>query len=1595
MEKEQRSKLQKATQDARRLLEEEFSRQLLETYDINVAAGRWNDEPGTHLQAEQRLLREKLLAWIEHRSAQINDEKEALLLALREMAFTALNRFVALKLMEARELVRPCVSGGLESEGFQEFTAVAQGLLVEQESSYRLYLETIFEDVSRELRALFDPRDPASLLWPKRTALLELLDILNRPELAELWREDETLGWIYQYFNGDAERKKMREESSAPRNSRELAVRNQFFTPRYVVEFLTDNTLGRIWYEMLQGDTGLKERCRYLVRRPNEIWLQPGGEEAPAEVVADEALSQEELLRQPVHIPHRALKDPREIRMLDPACGSMHFGLYAFDLYLAIYGEAWEIAQGSDKQAKQGEAFAAFVADAAGFADKAAFLREVPRLILQHNIHGVDIDPRATQIARLTLWLRAQRAWQEQGVEVAARPAITRSNVVCAEPMPGERELLADFVDQQFPEAERGLVQQLLETIFDKMQLAGEAGSLLKIEEEIRDAIEQARREWQKLAIQQRDLFSAAELAALGGVGSALNTDLQNLTQDFWLDIEERIYTALSNYAEQAESGGGFQRRLFAEDAAQGFAFIDICRKSYDVALMNPPFGDASLPSKPYIEEAYGDTKGDVYKAFVECFHARLVRAGYLGIISSRTGFFLGQSEDWRTRVVLRLFRPIALADLGSGVLDAMVEVAAYVLRSLSAPEARDLTHSIVPVLGKVVRDSQDRFSLPKWQAARVGLKRHQAVAELEHLEAHGFIKRSPGDTVRYSPLWHSVKEVAAPPEPVFPLLVSVRATDTDEKEGVISSALSGKAAESVFISNPTDFLRIPSCTFCYWISPKVVALFGSLPKVQSEGREAVIGASTKDDFRFLRLAWESQNAERALIGQGKLVERGAWTPFAKGGAVVRYYGDLNLTVNWDENGAELKAMISEYRGSRGWGYQWSAELKPRSFSFRPGVTWGRRSTALAFRVLPENSMFADKGPAILDSTNSEETLLSLLAVLNSRVFVSLTAVQVARVSLAQSFEIGIIQSTPIPILDEPTIRYLAAKARTVWALLRAIDSAKITSNAFALPALLAYASQTLAERAAAWAAHVRTSEETVAAIQAEIDDLAFRLYGLDAVDRAALTSTLATEATGDAEAEAGEDEDTEAATADTPALSADLVGYGLGVAFGRWDIRYATGEQAAPELPDPFAALPVCPPGQLQNAQGLPARPEDVPAAYPVHIPWDGILVDDPNHPLDLEHRIREVIEIIWSGKESGATAEVIEHEACEILGVKVLRDYFRKPAGFFSDHLKRYSKSRRQAPIYWQLSAGNGNYSVWLYYHRFTSDTLYRVLRDFVEPRIQEAEREQFELESQGGLSGDASSLLQEAQVLLQDLRLFKSELELVAPLWNPNLNDGVIINHAILWRITPYTPWQKKCKECWDKLVKGDYDWAHLSFHLWPERVIKKCQSDRSLAIAHGLEERLWQETNKGNWLQRQLSDAELQALIAEHSKPAVQNALERFLAAPPPVAAARTRATRAAKSSSTGSTTRRPRGSAPAVDAEASRQTLLVLTAAPADGLGRNAIAELLDVDAASLTAVIKQLKEGGQIEQLGAARGAKYRLSESGLAAVESQAGEDD
>jgi hypothetical protein len=619
-----RARLARFVTDAREVLASEFTEKFQRLYGLSPSGevtpiDKLKDLDYAQLATAQ-LLRERLAHLVAANPTARNPAAAAVDRLSREQAFSILNRLAAVRMAEKRGLIQESVGRGYESNGFRVYSTEAGSCLGEMYHRYRRYLFCLFDELAVDLGVLFDRRSPSGLLFPRESCLLKLLGLLNAPGLEALWGEDETIGWIYQYWNDPAERKKMRDESAAPRNSRELAVRNQFFTPRYVVEFLTDNTLGRIWYEMTQGQTKLKDQCRYLVRRPNEIFLKPGEQPpagnsqppvAPKPGEGGSTLNpqpaatptQEDLLRQPVHIPHRPLKDPREIRMLDPACGSMHFGLYSFDLFEVIYVEAWDLEEVGKAVLSRPPGMKSLHET---YPDKQAFLRDVPRLIIEHNIHGIDIDPRCAQIAGLSLWLRAQRAWKDQKIPAADRPQIRRSNIACAEPMPGEKDLLRDFVEQEFRAEERGVFLRLLETIFVKMQLAGEAGSLLKIEEEIRNAIEEAKQAWAKLQHRPAELFSTSDLNAVSKQPELDATAaLLPLASDFWETAESRLLAALRDYAEQAETGGGFQRRLFAEDAARGFAFIDVCRKRYDAVVMNPPFGESSDRCLEYFNKVY------------------------------------------------------------------------------------------------------------------------------------------------------------------------------------------------------------------------------------------------------------------------------------------------------------------------------------------------------------------------------------------------------------------------------------------------------------------------------------------------------------------------------------------------------------------------------------------------------------------------------------------------------------------------------------------------------------------------------------------------------------------------------------------------------------------------------------------------------------------------------------------------------------------------------------------------------------------------------------------------------------------------------
>jgi hypothetical protein len=661
MERETRNCIQRATQDARELLEREYAEQLEGTFDIRLD-GTIVKEPGKHLNVDQRMLRIKLVEAVEHRKTGGLKADEAVAAYLREAAFTTLNRFVALKMLEARNLLQECISQGEQSSGFKEFTGLAPGLTQLSDHGYRLYIESLFDEIGREVRVLFDRLDPASLLWPRRPMLNSFLDILNATDLVEIWKEDETIGWIYQFFNSDEERRQMHSESQAPRDSRELAVRNQFFTPRYVVEFLTDNTLGRIWYEMCKGQTSLTKRCGYLIRRPAEIFLYADEETIEETKETDCGTTQEELIEKPVYIPHRPKKDPRNIKVLDPACGSGHFLLYCFDLLQAIYEEAYEDPDLGEVLKKD-------------YPVPGDFCKMVPSLILKHNLHGIDIDLRATQIAALALWLRCQRAYQAMGLNNEERPKIKRSNLVTAEPMPDEEDMRREFATGLKPK----VLGQLINLVFEKMKLAGEAGLLLKVEEKIKDAVSEARKEWMEVSkLDQQLLFPS--MSDLRPKKQKSRFDLNDITDElFWEQAEDRILEALKKYAEKAESDRSTRRRLFAQDAGRGFAFIDTCRRRYDVVLMNPPFGEPSAGTKTCISTEWPREKGDLSCCFVSSAMRIITSDGFLGVLMTRTPYFLSSFGKWRKEVVFDSDGLTLFADFGLGVLDAMVETCACV----------------------------------------------------------------------------------------------------------------------------------------------------------------------------------------------------------------------------------------------------------------------------------------------------------------------------------------------------------------------------------------------------------------------------------------------------------------------------------------------------------------------------------------------------------------------------------------------------------------------------------------------------------------------------------------------------------------------------------------------------------------------------------------------------------------------------------------------------------------------------------------------------------------------------------------------------
>lgn len=1303
-----RNTLRETVLAARSLLENAIREELQGRFGIYTANTKGRGTPDLevedearmdHLEAEERETRRLLLDHLDVLQTGGLAATAALDAFVREAAFTWLNRFVAFKMLEARGLVRETVSRLENSNGFKmwltepgnetHLSDYEKGDLPQngrgegpRQRAYRAFLLAQCRKLSEEVRALFDPDALVSRLLPQPKVLKELANLLNAQDLAPAWQpgNEETIGWVYQGFN-EQEKKdiffrlyKQKEKAQ----TKDIPAATQIFTPRWIVRFLVENTLGRLWLE-LHPDSQLASSLEYLVPLPT----------------ADRPLP--------------TIKSVKEITFLDPACGTMHFGLVAFDLFVAMYREEMQNAGRPGWPAKP----------------PVASEEEIPNAIIAHNLHGIDIDPRAVQLSALTLYLKAKT--------LNPKTRLSESRLACANVHMLGGDNLKDFVEQmKLGPIYRRILTALQARLKDSEQL----GSLLRLEEEIRELVAEERKRYER---------EGKQLLIPGFAEQQFETEAGQ--REFWEILEVQIGQALDAFAR--EHLGGVEQTYFAGETAKGLRLLEIMAQRYDVVVTNPPYmtsRNMNPTLKRLLQRQYPIAKGDLYTSFIQRCNEWVANNGRLGMIAQQSFMFISSYE--RLREHLRSTIAIeTVSHVGPRAFEEVtgekVNTVLFVFRRENDPEARQ---NAVGTYFRLVKEPDSEAKRRRFE------------------EAVGSMQKAVGSG--------------------------------DEKKTAYCLLPTNNC---VYRYRQGDFDAIPGSPWVYWITPGLRKVFETFPKL-GEIAQPRQGLATADNFRFLRYWWEP-GPSRIGFGSKNATEAQAtgkrWFPYMKGGGFRRWYGNQEYVVNWAYNGSEMKDyIVSRYPYLNG---KWEWVAKNTDYYFRCGVTYSYLTSGnFSARISPGGFIFDVAGSSLFP-----DDISLILAVLNSRF--ALYALRLINPTV--NFQVGDLARLPVPRASSDSLRNLVEQA---IALAKADSEDDETTWDFIAPPGWPDGISKVAER------HTQLAE-----IERQIDEEVYRLYGVSQEDRRAIEEELAVggsgaenegdEEPGDSDSEESEEHTTVECFWSEQALAKAWISYAVGVVMGQFEPGAEKGLGRGR-----FDT------GTVNHLQALKDR--------------DGLLVVDPGHPDDLAAKVLAALEVIFGE----ADAESLIRHALGNTGepLATLRDYLT--GTFFKEHIQKY----RKRPIYWYLHSARGNYGLWLYYHRLDKDILFKALLNYVEPKIR---LEDDRLKTLRGRKEAAGSAGREAKQLekeidrqeqfVSELKDFEERLRRAANLrLDFDLNDGVVLNMAPLWELVPWN----EPKKYWEDLQEGKYDWSHIAYQLWPERVQEACRKDRSIAIAHGRED-----------------------------------------------------------------------------------------------------------------------------------------------------------
>jgi len=431
LDKSEREEIEKIVYQMRERVESYYRHVLEEQYGLD-------SKPEGEASEDKK----ELVTAIERELTEDKSWDEALDQYIKGLGYTLVNRLAAFRCMEVRDFIDREVTQFRESRTPAADPLVEEEFMDDNEATIEAYKREC-DSLAEEIEILFDLSDPYSILDPEIDLFGDLCELLDEID-DKLWLADDVLGWVYEYYNApDLEdvREKARNEGLDPEDT---TVANQFYTPHWVVRMLTDNSLGKLFLEYKGSlqDTIKKQQDKFSVEDRKNRSTHPG--EAPSITELCTYLVPTEEEGEPTDFDH-----PSEIRVLDPACGSGHFLLYAFDILERIWWEETDVDR-----------------------------KEVPRKILENNLFGVDLDLRACQLAAFNLYLKGRSRAEEEGNNEFTMPQL---GIVCSDSNIAdikEAEEVFEEVAGDQPE-----LKERLESILKEFQEIPGLGSLLNVKD--------------------------------------------------------------------------------------------------------------------------------------------------------------------------------------------------------------------------------------------------------------------------------------------------------------------------------------------------------------------------------------------------------------------------------------------------------------------------------------------------------------------------------------------------------------------------------------------------------------------------------------------------------------------------------------------------------------------------------------------------------------------------------------------------------------------------------------------------------------------------------------------------------------------------------------------------------------------------------------------------------------------------------------------------------------------------------------------------------------------------------------------------------